>query len=103
MIGAEDPCLHLRTTVHPMSEALQKKLRLAEGTPIVALNAPKDYAKTLGKLPKGTSITNKLGKSNSFIHLFVNNKAELEKQIVKACAALAPEGLIWISYPKGAK
>lgn len=86
-----------------MSEALQKKLRLTPGTAIVALNAPKDYVKILGKLPKGVTITNKFGKSHGFIHLFVNNKAELEERIFKACAALAPDGLIWISYPKGAK
>ena len=83
--------------------ALQKKLRLTEGTTIVALNAPTNYANTLGKLPKGVTIMNKLGKSHGVIHLFVNNKAELEKRIFKACAALAPDGLLWISYPKGAK
>ena len=82
---------------------LLKKLRIKEGTAIVALNAPANYAKTLGKLAKGASIVTKLGKAHAFIHLFVQNKAQLEMEITKACAALAPDGLIWISYPKGAK
>ncbi len=86
-----------------VSLALQKKLRITEGTSVIALNAPSDYAKTLGKLPKGATIANKLGKSHGFIHLFVNNKAELEREVFKCAKELAPEGLLWISYPKGAK
>lgn len=86
-----------------MSLPLQKKLRITDSTTVVALHAPKDYAKILGKLPKGVTIVNKLGKSHAFIHLFVKNKAELEKEILKTTKALAPEGLLWISYPKGGR
>lgn len=80
---------------------LIKKLRIQPGTTIVTLNAPSTYAATLGKLPEGASIKNRLQKTNDFIHLFVQNKAELEKKFSSAAAALAPGGLLWISYPKG--
>jgi len=79
---------------------LSKRLRITEGTAIIALHAPADYKKTLGALPKGVTISNKLAKSG-FIHLFVKNKAELEKEIVKTWEKLNDEGLLWISYPKG--
>ncbi len=37
-----------------MSLALQKKLRLTSGTTIRTINAPANYAKTIGALSKGT-------------------------------------------------
>jgi len=80
---------------------LSKKLRLQENTTIVALNAPADYKKSLGALPKGVTIINKPGRSNDFIQLFVKDKAQLEKEIVKVTKTLAPGGLLWITYPKG--
>lgn len=86
-----------------MSTALQKKLRITAGTAIRTVNAPADYAKTLGKLPAGASITKGIMKGHAFIHLFVKDKAELEKHIAKTGAALAPDALLWIGYPKGAR
>jgi hypothetical protein len=80
---------------------LAKKLKLKENTAILTIHAPADYRKTLGTLPKGVTISDKPGKVNEFIHIFVKNKAELEKNIFKAIKLLAPGGIIWISYPKG--
>jgi hypothetical protein len=79
---------------------LSKKLKLKEGTEIIALHAPADYKKIMGTLPKGVSIKNKISGKHDFIHLFVKNKAELEKEIFKTIKALTPGGIIWISYPK---
>jgi hypothetical protein len=80
---------------------LQKKLRITPGTPIHTVNAPADYARTLGALPKGATITKGITKDHDFIHLFVNDKAELDRWIIKVTKALAPDALLWISYPKG--
>lgn len=80
---------------------LWKKLKLKEGTTVVALNAPADYKKSLGELPKGVTIKNKPDRSNDFIQLFVKDKAQLEKEIVKVTKTLSSGGLIWITYPKG--
>jgi hypothetical protein len=79
---------------------LQRKLRIREGTQIVALGAPAGYGKTLGKLPAGCSIATKLSKGCAFVHLFVKSSAELARTLPKVLAALAPGGLLWISYPK---
>lgn len=70
---------------------------------VVALHAPANYARTLAKLPRNAAIRNRLAKSNSFVHLFVKNRTELEKEIARTCAALEPDGSLWIGYPKGAK
>ena len=82
---------------------LQKKLRIQPDTKILVLFPPAGYEKTLGNLPENVSVTEKISGKHSFIHLFVRNKTELEKNISRCVKALAPEALFWISYPKGAK
>ena len=42
-----------------------------------------------------------LAQRSDWIQLFVRNKAELEKSITKVAAALEPEAMLWISFPKG--
>ena len=79
---------------------LLKKLRIKPSTTIVAINAPADYTRSLGRLPAGVSIAGKSRGPHPFIHLFVRNKAQLQREIIAACKSLEPDGLIWISYPK---
>ncbi len=67
------------------------------------MNVPTSYAQTIGTLPKDATITKDITRSHSFIHLFARNKAELERDIDGAVKALAPKGLLWISFPKGVK
>lgn len=81
---------------------LQQKLRLSEGITIVTVNAPTNYAKALGKLPKGLEIVDGMGKGkHAFVHLFVKNRADLDRHFHKCAAALVPDGLLWIAFPKG--
>lgn len=80
---------------------LAEKLRIKPGMTLTVLNAPDNYEQQLGPLPEGVTIRYKPGRKNEFIQLFVTNKAELEKEIFKACATLPEAGLIWITYPKG--
>lgn len=84
-----------------MSTTLTQKLRIAEGTTIVTINAPATYARTIAPLPKGVKVITKLAKSNAFVHLFVKDRAELKKEFPKAAKAMAPNGLLWICFPKG--
>ncbi len=37
-----------------------------------------------------------------FVHLFTKEKAELQKRFSGLAKALAPEGMFWVSWPKGA-
>jgi hypothetical protein len=79
---------------------LIKKLRIKEHSTIVALHAPKNYEATLDPLPEGTIVKYKLSKSNDFVHLFVQDKAELELELPKVLSVLAPEAILCIFYPK---
>jgi hypothetical protein len=77
-----------------------KKLRITEATHIVTLNAPSEYKKSLGKLPKNVTFSDKLSVMSGHIHLFIKNQEELERSIVKVFSSLKPGGLLWIFYPK---
>ncbi|MEO8069087.1 MAG: YdeI/OmpD-associated family protein [Flavobacteriales bacterium] len=82
--------------------SLAEKLRVTEGIVVVTVNAPTNYAEMLGKLPKGVWITDGLGRGkHAFIHLFVKNKSELERDFQRCAKALVPDGLLWIGFPKG--
>jgi len=37
-----------------------------------------------------------------FIHLFTKDRAELEREFPVLAKALAPSGMLWVSWPKGA-
>lgn len=86
-----------------MPSTLQQKLRIGPGTAIRTLNAPAHYASLLGRLPKGATITKGVTRGHAFIHLFVKDRAEVERHVPKAVKALATEGLLWISFPKGGR
>jgi hypothetical protein len=72
--------------------SLEKKLKLTGRKKPVVVNAPPGY--DLG-------VATKISGQHDWIQLFVKNKAELEKSIAKVAAALAPDAMLWISFPKG--
>lgn len=84
---------------------LAKKLGVKPGDAMFAINAPAEYKKWLGALPQGATFVTKVGKGGApFIHLFVKTLVELDRDLTKARAALAPDGAIWVSwYKKAAK
>ena len=82
---------------------LAKKLRLAAEHHVAVLNAPDGY---LGRLRPGpTDITTELkpGQAYDAVVLFVNDADELRRFGSAAIRAARPNGLLWITYPKGGK
>lgn len=77
--------------------ALIKKLLLKPGFRSIVLNAPDGYLAKLGSL----TVENELDGEFDFVHLFVKNKDEVDQMGPKAVEAVKPEGVLWISYPKG--
>ena len=79
--------------------ALSDKLKIKEGTGIYAIHAPVDFEKTLGKLPKGSSILDS-SKGATQIHWFVKTKAQLERELEKTLKLIKEGVTLWIYYPK---
>lgn len=85
-----------------MSEkTVAKKLFIKENCKVLFINAPKDYESILGALPPNVTVLAEPIKLVDFIQVFVTSKKELEEQLNKLKSFLSPQGLLWVSYPKG--
>ena len=82
--------------------ATWKKLGIKEGTRVIALHAPENYAQILGELPPGAGLERRLYKSAAFIHYFARDKSALARDFPKLKRALLASGTLWISWPKAA-
>jgi hypothetical protein len=80
---------------------LVQKLGIKPGMRLYFAGAPADYPRTLRELP--TVIQHKTLKGPlDFIQVFVTRKAQLEQQFGALTGALAPDGMLWVSWPKQA-
>ena len=80
--------------------ALIKKLGMKSGQRAAVLNAPDGYLERISP-PEGVEAATRLDGSFDFIQVFALDRAALDRDIGGAHAALAPGGLLWVSYPKG--
>ena len=79
---------------------LVDKLGIKPGAAIAILNAPTGYDRILGRLP--SQVTRKATAAGRlyFIQFFTKEKRELERNFAGLARALAPAGMLWISWPK---
>ena len=80
--------------------SLIKKLRIQAGQRALILNPPAGYVESLGDLPEGVKLADRPEGPFDFVHLFVRDSNELGNLAPAAIAAVAYDGLLWISYPK---
>ncbi|MCB9603660.1 MAG: DUF3052 domain-containing protein [Sandaracinus sp.] len=74
--------------------------RLREGLHVVVLGAPRDYETIVPDLPADVRVGTRLARDVPFVHLFVNDRAVLEKQLARTLEKVARDGTIWVSWPK---
>lgn len=79
---------------------LARKLGIKAGIRVVSISAPDDYEQLLAPIPEGAFITNRLERTESFIHLFVTTRAKLEKEFPRLVNRLEASGSLWVSWPK---
>jgi len=80
---------------------LGAKLKLRPGARAALVGAPPGYRKALGKLPQGTTLAAALKGKYDWVQVFARTSAELRRLAPGAVRALGPEGLLWVSFPKG--
>ena len=83
-----------------MATPLGKRLRLQPGHRALILNAPDRYRELLGPLPEGIELGETAEGTFDFVHLFVQDRAELERWGPVAVEAVRYDGVLWLSYPK---
>ena len=62
---------------------------------------PDDYFTVLGDLPVGTTVLKRLAQPLDFIQCFTKSLRELKEEFPRLKRALAKDGMLWISWPKG--
>lgn len=81
--------------------SLVEKLGIKEGLRVTVLGAPGDYVRTLGNLPPGVKFGSDLCGEKNFIHYFAKSRQELGDKFPALKSCLTPNGMLWISRPKG--
>jgi hypothetical protein len=79
---------------------LAQKLGIKDGTKAVILGAPAGYRKWLAPLPERVSFSDSAIAGSEFVHLFVTERRELEKELKRLRKLLADAGVLWVSWPK---
>ena len=77
--------------------ALPKKLGMKDGASVAFLNAPEDFAGTLGDLPDGVTVHTRLRGPLDVVVFFTVRRADLERRIHRLKAALDSTGRLWIA------
>ncbi len=81
---------------------LWKKLGIKEGMSLVADGAPENYPELLQPLPGGVTVLRRPGGTLEFVHLFCREAAALADKLAVYRRRLAPDGTLWVSWPKKA-
>jgi hypothetical protein len=76
-------------------------MKLQPGQRAAVMDAPKGYLKELTPFPPHVQMVDNLRGSFDWVQIFVKNKVELDKLAPVALRSLKPEGLLWVSFPKG--
>ena len=79
---------------------LVAKLGIKPDTRISIVNAPAGYDRVLGKLPPRVMPESRVAGPLDFVQFFTREKRELERRFPALERALAPAGMLWISWPK---
>src|SRR5713101_194516 len=71
------------------------------GQSFLLLNEPSNYKELIGRLPNKVTISTEPKGQYKVIQVFVASKNELKQKLPKIKTSLAPNGILWITYPKG--
>jgi hypothetical protein len=82
---------------------LPRKLGITEGDELALIGAPQDFGASLGELP-GVTVHADLADMALFdvMVVFVTRRAELEAELDRLRARMAPACGLWIAWPKRA-
>jgi len=79
---------------------LSQKLGLKPGFCIFVDGAPADYRRLVGEWPDGAKLVEAARAPLDVVHLFATEAKGLAARLRKYRALIAPDGMIWVSWPK---
>lgn len=81
---------------------LAKKLGISDGTHVYPIGAPPHYERLLAPVPPGVVVTTRLSKRVDVVHLFVSERALLDRQLTALRKGIRSNAAVWVSWPKQA-
>ncbi len=85
----------------PSQKPILQKLLLKPGQRAVFLNPPDSYRAVIEAAPADVEVAQGLNGQFDFIQAFVTKQDEVRGLAPQLKAALKPQALLWVSYPKG--
>jgi hypothetical protein len=79
-----------------------QKLGIKPGFRIFTAGLSGAYRDIVGELPVGVTITKAARAPLNMVHVFATEAAELAAKLRSYRAAIAPDGMVWVSWPKKA-
>ena len=79
-----------------------QKLGIKPGFCIFVGQAPRAYGDVVGELPDDVTIASRLKAPLDMVHLFAIEAKGLAEKLRSCRAAIDPDGMIWVSWPKKA-
>ena len=79
---------------------LYQKLGIKDGFRVCVIGAPDDYQKLIEGKVSGMTITTSARAKADMAHVFETNAAALKKKLPSLMKIIAPDGAIWVSWPK---
>jgi hypothetical protein len=79
---------------------LVQKLGIKPGFRIFVAGSPSDYDDLVSGLPPEVKIAAKLKPPLDMVHLFSTEASGLRKKLPACREAIAPDGMVWVSWPK---
>jgi hypothetical protein len=77
-----------------------QKLGIKPGFRIFVDGAPAAYDHVVGALPADVTISMRLKAPLDMAHVFATQAAVLRKKLPTCREAIAPDGMVWVSWPK---
>jgi hypothetical protein len=81
---------------------LVRKLGYRSGMRAHIAGAPENFRRTMGRLPEAVTLHAAARGPLDLVHFFTRSRAELARRFPGFARALAPAGMVWVSWPKRA-
>lgn len=81
---------------------LPRKLGIVDGTRFATKHAPDGFADTLGELPDGAEWRRQVRTGLAVVVAFYTDRARMVADWPQLTAAVAPNGTVWLAWPKKA-
>jgi hypothetical protein len=83
-----------------MTSPVARKLGMKPGMQALIIAPPPEYLKLLAPLPDGLIVSSIADGMYPFVQVFATRLSDINKFAQRLSKHAAPNGLVWISYPK---